>query len=205
MMPVYEFRPLPQENYGGDGRSGYNREQWMRMIEPEEAVARRLVGHPVHYSKNKYDSGESYWIPDDGAYGLAFMTTPRLGGPPFALFISLPSRENILWTLRRRAQSQETCRKCRTDRWHWHQMTVGNKPLGAHRRAFSSDHPNDIAKELAMSACSDANGCANGRGPSFEVHDPHFSKQLVRDQATKAIILPPAKFTCHCCGVVDIA
>lgn len=142
-----------------------------------------------------YRFAEGQWIPYDGEYDLAFI---RYDGAPLCLSVCLPYYLNIEWGWVRKGNwMEEVSQHPKNNAWHY-QLRPGAKNWG---HSWERDqHPNTKAGESGIKLLSERRGCANGRGPQFNVLDPYMLKGLVREQQTKKIVVPPKVFNCMYCG-----
>ena len=147
------------------------------------------------YEIRRYADGK--WIPDDGECDLAFAYMER--GAPMVLFVEMPYRKFLLWSLMRR-EGEEIKKHPRENPWHY-MYVKGKKQLG---RSWDKDkHPNEIAGRSGMNFMANKHSCSNGRGVDFNPTDKHIKAGLVRNRETKEIIKPPEIFDCCYCGKLE--
>ncbi len=143
---------------------------------------------------NLYRYAEGKWIEDDGEFGLAFAS---LAGAPMAFGIDLPYRPNILWSWTTVHWGSKYRRHPRGNPWHY-SLREGRSEMGDGWNRDS--HPNTAAMDNAMNWVCGKRGCANGRGPRFQLDDQFIKAGLVREKATKEIVVPPESPICMYCG-----
>jgi hypothetical protein len=118
-----------------------------RCFRPQE-----VRGDFSEYGWMRYNETTGLFEEDNGEPAMAFYSVG--GGPPFAIYVDVPYRQNIL------RQSQDP-------RYVWHYETRDGEPSFGEPYPDRDQHPNEIASRKAMDACCKAHHCANGRSVSM--------------------------------------
>ena len=149
--------------------------------------------------KAQFRYADGLWLVDDGnTYDLAFVDKLDY---PRATYFSHHFRKAILWTWVKNGKWYVNVKKHPGgNAWHY-MLRPGNKDLDAGWNIC--EHPNQIAKESAMSKCFELFGCANGRAVERQINDPYIAAGLVREVETKKILRFPKIFNCMYCGKID--
>lgn len=140
---------------------------------------------------NLYRYANGQWIPYDGEWDVAFY------GDSMAYYVDLPYRGNILWSWVTRHWSDRERLHRGGNPWHYMLRTGETEWGGDWGR---SRHKNTQYGDEAMCTCSMRYGCANGRGPRFELNDEYMKQGLVRVRDTKELVIPPQEPECMYCG-----
>lgn len=151
-----------------------------------------------HQSQGLLRYAQGQWIPDDGAYDLAFAYGV------FAYGINLPDYTNIIWSWYDIGLTLSWL----PERLHeyasgHHLYTIGNTPFNQDYHWDNSQHPNEVAFKSAMDKVCSIHHCANGRGAHLtsERKDdvPWLREKRVLIQSTMQPVLIPENPICYLC------
>lgn len=124
----------------------------VKYFRPEEIVPRYAS---ISWRKLVNDE----LVPDDGKPGIAFVGVGD--GFPYALYVEVPYRENIL--AEGETREGDYCR---------HYETRDGLPNFDESYFDRYQHPNELASRRAMDLCCKENGCANGDSLSMTPRIP---------------------------------
>jgi hypothetical protein len=138
---------------------------------------------------------DGLWLPDDGQYDLAFVSTQR----PIALGVALPVWDGVEWSWRDPKTAYAAVGVESSLVNSWHRQVVDPTEGDGNYVGARGQHRNGVAYEAAMDKCSKLHSCGNGRGPRFELGDEWFAAGLVRTLSGETV-RPPEHPVCYLCA-----
>ncbi len=201
--PMSDINPLGGDRASAASGTGLSQ----RAAEPEVSALRASIADvelwpvyefrptPAHSCGVVLRYADGQWLADDGQFDVAFISYGM--GAPLALYVDLPFQRNIIWKGLTTHWSGCIPSHPRGNPWHY-MLRDGEADWGGD---WSRDqHFNTRVGRSAMSKCSSINGCANGRGPSFEQGDEYIVQGLLRERDSHLFVDPPSKLDCMYCG-----
>jgi hypothetical protein len=143
---------------------------------------------------------EGKWIPDDGEYDLAFISSGY--GAPMCLYVETPHYPNIIcsWVTTHWAAYEP--KHPHGNAWHYalKDYSIGWGPSNENYRKTT----NALAGESGMTELCRKYRCANGDYVEFHADDAHIAAGLLRNRQTKEMFKWPEGMTCMYCGAIPV-